>query len=148
MTVDEAFRILESLPAEWGASEEEVHDVESRLGVRLPTPLRELMLRTGREMHMRWLFPDDEISPLNKLIDLQELAAEILEGDPPSLRPTFPFVTLSVPDGYGFSFALAGHVDIDTEVLWYQEGRGFERALGRSLRSTIAGAIRRALCRD
>jgi cell wall assembly regulator SMI1 len=53
MTIDEAFEILRSLPKEWGSTEEEVREVECGLGVRLPAPLRELMLCIGRGMHMQ-----------------------------------------------------------------------------------------------
>ena len=52
MTENQAFEILRSLPESWGASEPEVCEMESRLGARLPLVLRELMLRTGRGMHM------------------------------------------------------------------------------------------------
>jgi hypothetical protein len=146
MTVEEAFGVLRSLPEEWGASEEEVRAVEFALGVRLPEPLRELMLCTGRGMHMRWLFADGEIPPLAVLPKLQQAASEILLDDPPPIRPTFPFVTLSVHQGYIITFARAGHFDADTEVLLYQERRGFEHS-SRSLRLMIAAAVRQASAR-
>ena len=147
MTIDEAFEILRSLPKDWGASEEDVCAVESKLGVRLPSPLRELMLRTGRGMHMQWLFPEGSIPPLHQLVDLQEIALEILEEDPPSLRPTFPFVTLEVHQGYEFVFARAGLQDHDAEVFYYRERDGFGPCVGSSLRSHIAAAVQRAMAR-
>ncbi|WP_435016448.1 SMI1/KNR4 family protein [Tundrisphaera sp. TA3] len=143
----EAFGFLESLPAEWGATEEELREVEDQLGVRLPAPLRELMLRTGRGMHMRWLFSDDSIPPLGRLVGLQDLAVEIIEGEPLPLRPTFPFVTLDVSDGGGFAFARAGHSEDDAEVFWYQELHGFDCGAGCSLRRTIVEAVWRVLHR-
>src|SRR5262245_35033822 len=104
MTIDEAFDILHSLPTEWGATELEVRDVETKLGVRLPATLRELMLCTGRKEHMEWLFPGGGIPPLVELPELQEIVAEILAEEPPALRPAFPFVALSQHQGYYFSF--------------------------------------------
>ena len=147
MTVDEAFEILRSLPEGWGASEEEVCAVESTLGVELPAPLRELMLCTGRGMHLSWLFPEEEVPSLHQLADLQETALEILEEDATSLRPDFPFVTLQVHQGYAFVFARAGHAGPDTDVLCYQARHGFEPCLEPSLRNQIGAAVQRAMAR-
>lgn len=141
MTIDEAFDILHSLPPEWGASESEVCAVEDMLGVRLPATLRELMLYTGRREHMGWLFPDRGIGSLDELLELQQCAAEIVAGDPPHLRPNYPFVALSQHQGYYFSFVRADNSESEPEVLGYNERHGISPPGGVTLRQAIALAV-------
>ncbi|MGD9633572.1 MAG: SMI1/KNR4 family protein [Pirellulales bacterium] len=147
MTINEAFAILHSLPPEWGATESEISAVEATLGVRLPATLRELMRCTGRKEHIEWLFPEREIGSVDELPELQEIAAEILAGDPTDLHPPFPFVTLSQHQGYYFSFVRAGDADADPVLLGYNEGRGCVLSDGVSLRKQIAQAVMRAVMR-
>lgn len=142
-----ALEILRSLPESWGASEAEVSAVEARLGVRLPPPLRELTLCTGRAMHMQWLSPDGEFPPLDVLPFLKEIATEILEEDPPHLRPTFPFVALSQHDGYYFTFVRADGQDPDPMVMGYRQSHGYGPC-GTPIGRSIAAAVRRALSRS
>lgn len=146
MKLEEAFGILRSLPDQWGASESDVREVECRLGARLPVPLRELMLCTGRAEHMRWLFPEGEIAPLAELPNLKEIATEILECDAPHLRPAFPFVVLSQHDGYFFTFVQADGLNADPEVMGYLERHGYGPGC-LSIGQSIAAAVRRALSR-
>ena len=144
MTIDEAFDILHSLPPEWGASEQEVCEVEAKLGVRLPATLRELMLCTGHWDHIDWLFPRGDIGSLAALPGLQESAAEILADDSPDLHPKFPFVTLSQHDGYYFTFVRAD-LDTDPPIQGYMEVDGISPCEGIPLRQSIALSVMRAV---
>lgn len=148
MTVDEAFSILHSLPREWGTSEVEVRDVESKLGVSLPAALRELMLCTGDLGHMEWLFPGGSIAALAELPSVMEAAAEILEDEPTSRRPAFPFVALSEDQGYFFSLVQADALEADPKILGYMHGSGITSdPTGETLRQTIAMAVMNAVSR-
>jgi hypothetical protein len=146
MTVHDAFAILRSLPPEWGASEQEVGAIESRLNVRLPAALRVLMLCTGTSEHMRWLFPDGDIAPLGELPGLKEIAEEILNEDDATLGPAFPFVVLSQHPGNFFTFVRTDGLDTDPEVMCYTQAQGVQPCLVReSIRQCIAAAVQRVV---
>jgi hypothetical protein len=146
MNTNEAFEILRSLPREWGVSEAEVQAVEAQIGVRLPPPLRELMLCAERREHMRSLFPNGEIAALDELIETQETFLKILVMDDPSTRPEFPFVAISNDRDDYFTFVRAIDSDPDPEVLNYDPVRGFNFSIANiHLSLEIAIAVRNLL---
>ena len=105
-----------------GCSEREIARLESKFGVRLPSPYRKFLSRFGRDRDASSVLSgSDYFVPV--LFELRAWADELLQenGSPFQLHPK-DFVVL-MHQGYQFFYFRADGTSDDPPVFFYFEGR-------------------------